>query len=269
MADTPDDAPLILAATFIGPAQLAHRCISRHRRARMVEEGSLLRVRKGRYVDADAHPEIVRAARLGGRLDCVSLLVALGIFVWGDERFHLQIDAHAGRLPMRPAEVVAHWRHTAAARERLAVDLVEALAQAFRCQQARHAIASLESAWHLGLVDEADIADVFRLLPRRFRRLRGLLDRRSESGPETLMRLMLRGLGCTVELQVAIDGVGRVDFVVDGWLIVECDSRAHHEGWASQKSDRRRDLAAAAVGYTTVRPIARTSCTPRKPPSSP
>ena len=53
-----------------------------------------------------------------------------------------------------------------------------------------------------------------------------------------------------------IDGVGRVDFVVDGWLIVECDSEAHHAGWAAQRRDRRRDLAAAALGYTTVRPLA-------------
>lgn len=44
--------------------------------------------------------------------------------------------------------------------------------------------------------------------------------------------------------------------VVDGWLIVECDSKAHHEGWDAQKKDRRRDLRAAALGYTTVRPLA-------------
>lgn len=70
------------------------------------------------------------------------------------------------------------------------------------------------------------------------------------------MRLLLRGLGCTVDLQVSIPGVGRVDFVVDGWLIIECDSEAHHAGWAAHKRDRRRDLAAAALGYTTIRPIA-------------
>ena len=68
--------------------------------------------------------------------------------------------------------------------------------------------------------------------------------------------MMLRGLGCRVELQVSIDGVGRVDFVVDGWLIIECDSREFHEGWEAQKRDRRRDIAAAALGYTTIRPIA-------------
>jgi very-short-patch-repair endonuclease len=55
---------------------------------------------------------------------------------------------------------------------------------------------------------------------------------------------------------VWIDGVGRVDFVVEGWLVIECDSRAHHGGWEAQVADRRRDLALAALGYASIRPIA-------------
>jgi very-short-patch-repair endonuclease len=70
------------------------------------------------------------------------------------------------------------------------------------------------------------------------------------------MRLILRSIRCSFEPQVEIDGVGRVDFLVDEWLIVECDSEAHHGSWAAQKSDRRRDQAAAAQGLATVRPIA-------------
>ena len=70
------------------------------------------------------------------------------------------------------------------------------------------------------------------------------------------MRLMLRAKGAHIDVQVKLRGVGRVDFVVDGWLIIECDSKAHHEGWKEQRRDRRRDLAAAALGYTTIRPIA-------------
>lgn len=55
---------------------------------------------------------------------------------------------------------------------------------------------------------------------------------------------------------MTVRGVGRVDFVVDGWLIVECDSFAHHSDWEAQRRDRRRDQAAAALGYATYRPIA-------------
>jgi very-short-patch-repair endonuclease len=138
----------------------------------------------------------------------------------------------------------------------VAAPLVEALVQACRCQPPRDAIATLDSALHLGLVDSRDIAEVFARLPQRFGVLRQLIDARAESGPETIMRLLLRSLGRHVEVQVQLDGVGRVDLIVDGWLIVECDSRAFHEGWEAQKRDRRRDIAAAGLGYTTIRPMA-------------
>jgi very-short-patch-repair endonuclease len=55
---------------------------------------------------------------------------------------------------------------------------------------------------------------------------------------------------------VNLPGVGRVDLIIDGWLIVECDSRAHHRDWAAQVRDKRRDIAAAGLGYTTIRPVA-------------
>ena len=60
-------------------------------------------------------------------------------------------------------------------------------------------------------------------------------------------------LGCNVDLQVTFDGIGRVDMVVDGWLVVECDSRAFHAGWKQQLNDRRRDAALAALGFVTLR----------------
>ena len=185
----------------------------------------------------------------------MSLIASLGVFVRATHPLHAQFEPGTTRLPER-AGVVAHWRRSSATRESLAADLIEALAQSCRCQHPRDAIATLESAWHLGLVDEAGLGAVFARLPQRYGALRGLLDPRSESGAETLMRLLLRGLGAEVEVQVQIAGVGRVDLVVDGWLIVECDSRAFHEGWEAQKRDRARDMAAAALGYTTVRPLA-------------
>lgn len=101
------------------------------------------------------------------------------------------------------------------------------------------------------------LTEVFGLLPRRRHGLRALVDGRAESGPETFARLILRALGGTIDLQMWIHGVGRVDIVVDGWIIVECDSRAHHAGWEQQERDRMRDLAAAELGYATLRPTAR------------
>lgn len=249
-------AAQILPATFLSPHALATHGLSRHAVSLLVAEGSLLRLRNGRYVRGDLHGDLVQAGRLGGRLDCVSLVAALGVFVRMRHPLHCQFDPGTTRLPARPPHVVAHWRCSSTARDALAADIVEALAQACRCQDPRDAVATLDSAWHHGLVDEEGIASIFSRLPRRYRALRELLDPRSESGAETLMRLLVRGLGASVEVQRPIDGVGRVDLVVDGWLIIECDSKQYHEGWETQKRDRARDMAAAALGYATIRPIA-------------
>jgi very-short-patch-repair endonuclease len=248
-------ADQILPATFLSLHGLAERGLTRHSISRLVAGGELVRLRNGRYVPAHIHADLVAAGRLGGRLDCVSLLTALGVFVRVAHPLHVQFEPGTTRLPPRRG-VVAHWRRSSTERRALAADLIEPLAQACRCQSPRDAVATLDSAWHHGLIDEDGIAAIFARLPRRYRTLRELLDRRSESGAETLVRLLLRGLGVDVEVQVEIPGVGRVDLVVDGWLIVECDSRAFHEGWEAQKRDRARDMAAAALGYTTVRPIA-------------
>ena len=117
-------------------------------------------------------------------------------------------------------------------------------------------MASIDSAWNAGLISEDGVTEVFHLLPRRFRRLRRLVDPSAESGPETLVRLALRGLGLRWESQVRIPRVGRVDFVVERRLIIECDSRAHHSSWDAQREDRRRDRDAAAQGFFTLRLIA-------------
>ncbi len=248
--------PPHLTDHYITAASLRAQGAGKQQIAEAVDSGRLRRIRRGRYVGADVHDDLVKAGCLGARLDCVSLLRMLGVFVRTEDRLHVQVERGTSRIPDPSRDVVRHWRVSTCRRTALAADLIDALAQAVRCQSPRDAIATLDNAWHLGLVDESAIADVFARLPLRYRPLRALVDPRAESGPETLMRLLLRGLGCDVELQMKIPGVGRVDLVVDGWLILECDSRGFHDGWEAHKRDRRRDLAAAALGYTTVRPLA-------------
>ena len=42
--------------------------------------------------------------------------------------------------------------------------------------------------------------------------------------------------------------------MLDGWLVVECDSEEFHRGWVSQKRDRRRDLLLAATTEADKQP---------------
>jgi very-short-patch-repair endonuclease len=220
-----------------------------------VRGGRLVRARENAYLHPDA-PEACRAAAtVGGRLTCVSELARWGVFVWEASEVHVAVPATSSRLRTTTQSARVHWT-AGKADGWSSTDLVDALILAVVCQPVRAAIATLDSALHLGLIRMTDLDDVFDALPRRYRVLRRHVDSSAESGSETFMRLMLERLGCSVETQVRIRGVGRVDFVVDGWLLIECDSKAHHAEWKTQVEDRRRDQAAAALGYATYRPIA-------------
>jgi very-short-patch-repair endonuclease len=229
-----------------------------------VRGGVLVRARRDCYLGADAPPELVRAVRVGGRLGCVSLLALHGVFVFDHSALHVHMERGDSRmrdadsaapLPARRARraVTLHWHRLTQPASAGCVDIVDALIAAVRCQSPRNAIATLDSALHLGLADADRLDEVFGALPRRFRILRSFLDGRAESGTETLVRLMLWKLGCRVDLQVPFRGVGFVDLLVDGWLVVECDSREFHSSWEQQRKDYVRDRRLAAEGYCVLR----------------
>lgn len=228
------------------------------RLARAVAEGRLLKPRPNAYLPPDAPLDAVDALAVGGRLACVSELARLGVFVLTHDRLHVHLHQNRTRTPKLARRVHRHWgflrrRPPACA---ASVDAFDAIIQAVRCQPPRAALATLDSALHHGVLHRDDLDELFAALPKRHAVLRTLIDARAEAGTETLVRLMLRTVGASFEIQVKIRGVGRVDFLVDGWLIVECDSRQFHSTWDHQRRDRRRDQAAAALGYATFRPIA-------------
>lgn len=84
------------------------------------------------------------------------------------------------------------------------------------------------------------------------RRVVVLVDGRAESPIESCLRLLALPLA-TVDLQVWVDGVGRVDMLLDGWLVVEADGFQHHSGRQHYRADRRRANALAVRGYVLLR----------------
>jgi hypothetical protein len=227
-------------------AELRAEGLTRARIGTAIRLGYLIRTRRGFYVHADTPDIIVRALRVGGRLTCLSLLSLMGIFVLRNEKVHVHLPRSASRMrsphsqkvrleSRRTRGVRLHWLPLIdpVPRGATCVEVVDALAHAVLCQAPRAAIATLDSALHLGHVTEARLADVFRALPAKYAPLRALVG--------------------DVELQVEFEGIGRVDIVVDGWLVIECDSKEFHETWEQQVKDRNRDLALAARGYVTLR----------------
>ena len=225
---------------------------------RAVKAGLLLRLRRDHYAYPDVDPDVFQAVRVGGRMACLTLLQKLGVFVLKSVGPHIQLAPHMSRI--RQPEVkstVMHWsQRTLKECPRHVVSIRDAVWQSVLCQEPRAAIATLDSVLHLRLATREQLIELFTLLPARLQALWQLVDGSAGSGPETYMRLILRTLGLQYETQVEIPGVGRVDFVVEGWLIIECDSKEFHEEWEQQVIDRSRDIAAAGLGYTTIRPIA-------------
>lgn len=232
-----------------------------------VRGGALRRPRRDHYclpsLDADGRS----AVRIGGRLTCVSALRSYGVFAVEPRAPHVHLSRAASRL-RAPAEkrqrltkenrggAVLHWQPliVSTAGDDHRVGLLDALAHVVRCQQSSLAIASIDNAWHLGLIDEDAIAELFARLPQCYAWMRSRLNPLAEAGQETVLRLIVEGLGLRYEIQVHLDGLGRVDIVVEDVLVLEADSRAHHDGWSLHVRDRERDLQAARLGYASLRP---------------
>ncbi len=256
-----------MSIEFLTRADLFHRGFTRRSIQAAIRVGHILHIRRDRYVAVGTDDRIARAVRVGGRLTCLSLLALLDVFVLENNRLHVHVDPTSGRLRFRRGgakpdhplatrrdRVRLHWmRQIRDAGASCTSHVLDALAHAVGCQAPRAAIATIDSALYRGVILQSDLAELFAALPARYRALQPWIDGRAESGPESIVRVMARMLGCDIRLQVEFDGIGRVDLVLDGWLVVECDSRQFHSDWAAQERDRERDAALAALGYCTLR----------------
>lgn len=246
-----------VAHRFHSYADLRAAGYSRRQIAHELTSGSLVRARNDVYVGASDPEAMKTAARAGGLVGCVSALELWDVFVQARHGVHAHVRTN-GTIRGPGDGTVRHWgRLMRAVHPRaLVVEPLDALRQAVICQSPHAAIASVDSALNRGIVRQDELDELFAAIPARRRGIRPHIDGRAEAGTETLVRLMVRALGGSVDLQVWIRGVGRVDMVVDGWLVIECDSRAYHSDWQTQLDDRRRDLALAALGYVRIRPAA-------------
>lgn len=249
-------------------AELRRQGMTRRQITAAVRAGRIIRARRDVYVAPATSQAVQRAARVGGRLDGLSLMRELGVFVLESETvLHIQIPRHRSRLrsPLsrwtrldgKRHRVAVHWRDDDLPADSLYSDFSAALARAIVDQRPGAAIATIDSALNQGFLRESDLGEVFALVPRRLHYLRHHVDGRAEAGAETFARLIAQSFDIDVEPQFTIDGVGRGDIRVGRELIVECDSRAYHGGWERQEQDRIRDLGFAARGFTVIRPTAR------------
>lgn len=232
-----------------------------------VQAGFLVRPRRDHYALPGTSTAIIQSVRVGGRLSCVSALHMLGVFAMDASVPHIHLLRSASRLRSPHSRLITldesdrvdsvlHWwpllDDSDVSEHRVGIS--DAVAHAIRCQQPWHAIATLDSVLYQGLLTMDELTELFGLIPEKHFVLLGQLDGRAEAGQESILRLLMRQLGLHCELQVTVSGVGRVDMIVEGILILEADSRLAHDGWEMHVRDRNRDIDSARQGYMSLRP---------------
>ncbi|MFT0847779.1 DUF559 domain-containing protein [Actinomycetaceae bacterium L2_0104] len=114
------------------------------------------------------------------------------------------------------------------------------------------ALIVLESGINLGRISPYDILSRLDLPAKKREVLHKHLSV-AESGSETRVRYFLQRQRISVQAQIVIPTVGRVDMLVGRKLIIECDGEAYHSSSMAFENDRQRDIAAGNAGYRTMR----------------
>ena len=216
-----------------------------------IEAGAACRIRRSWIASSAANPDALRAVAARGVLGGESALRSHGIWVSRHTGLCVVSAPTASRLPaLGPGEYRIRRECAAAPGTPWRVGVVDALAQHLpRIDDDHHAVATLDSALNRRLLTPAGLEALMRRMPRRVRRLRGRLDGRAESGLESLLRLAIEDEGWTVESQVEVARVGRVDLVIDGWLVIEADGSTWHDDHEAIDRDRERNGALVLREY--------------------
>lgn len=219
--------------------------------------GLLRRVRRGVYAGVDACTDAVDAAAHGGSLACESAARHLGLWVLDDvDGVHVWLRGNRHQYEhgeKDECDCTPHWDH-ADAPSAFGLPAVErVLLQVYGCRGAESFFVALESARRTGLISAPALRRLHDLIDRQGQDLIAFSRDDADSGLESLIRLRTRHHGWDLQCQVWVFGTGKVDFLIDGWLIVEADGKENHDGESHRHKDLVRDANSAAWGYVTLR----------------
>jgi very-short-patch-repair endonuclease len=238
--------------------ELRDRGVPRSRIEAAQRSGLLVRHGRGCVAVPGVDPAFVAAARVRGGVTCVTAL-----HVWDLPLLRaptcghvaIELDRGAPRPGLVPASTVLHWTPSLGGDLPARLVPVEvALGHAVRCLPLAEAVAVFDAALRRRLVrTEALRAARPGVGGPRFDDVMALVDPAAESIQESIGRVALVRAGLDVRTQVVIAGVGRVDLLVEGRVVVELDGFSYHSDRAAFREDRRRDRALARRGLHVLR----------------
>jgi very-short-patch-repair endonuclease len=240
------------------PRRLRQLGVSRQRLRTATLRGDVLPLDGGGFALPGADPEFATAVRLGGVVSHISAARLHQFELWRPPtRLHISVPRNSPvtedgvrvhRRPLPPADLEP-WRPITAPL-RTALDCGRSLPF---CD----AVVLLDSGLRLGKYTLAALLAAAKQArgndTAALRRAVNHVDRMAGSGLETASRLLVELLGRNIQSQVWIAGVGPVDLLVDGWLVIEADGFEFHSKREDYRKDRRRSNALAERGYVLLR----------------
>jgi hypothetical protein len=229
--------------------------------------GTIARVRPGVYAALDADVQLVRAARVGGRLAGASAARARGLWVPPGRVLTVEVSRGSTHLrdPDNPGRSLDRDREdvrilwsggTRSLRRAFGVaPITDMLRQLVASEPEEYVVAVLGSLLRRSDTSRFDLELAAARLSAAGRALIPLVDQRSDSGSESVVRILLARAGCTAIPQVRIPftDLERMDLLVGDRLVIECDSEQHHGGREQRLRDLRRDASLACLGFIVLR----------------
>lgn len=214
-----------------------------------VGAGLLSRPIRGWLAVPGTDPDLLRAARAGVVLSCLTQARRLGLWVH-ERQTALHTAATPGSSGNKPEDMTVHWftppvpRHPDAL-----VDPIEnVLAAVAACEPFEQALATWESALNKNLVT----LEALRRFPWKpaARRILEQATPFADAGLETYLRPRLRWLRLPLRIQTWIHG-HRVDVQIGARLIIQIDGGTHVG--AQRLEDNRHDAELRLMGYHVIR----------------
>jgi len=122
------------------------------------------------------------------------------------------------------------------------------------CMPLKVSLPMLDAARNRGLYDVSTLT-----MPSTGSRLPHLIEAlslssdRARSILETVARLQLIDMGLTPQVGVWIEGVGEVDMIILGFIVIEVDGWAFHSSKEQREKDLKRDRELLRRGYVVLR----------------
>lgn len=206
--------------------------------------------RRGVIASPNLPAQAMEALRLGGVLTCASAAEQNGLWLLNrPSKLHL-LTTNGRRLSPSKYRIV---RHRGTPASLLSASIDDVCFHAATCLPPLDAAIIIESTVISGKVSLQTLATRLDARGGRARKVMALVRGIADSPVEVVVREGLLRRRIAFQEQVTVREVGRVDFLIEGWLIVEVDGWAWHGNRDAWQNDARRAQSAAIRGIQTLR----------------